>query len=99
MFWYEGPVMINETAIVQARRTLGQRLTACRQAAGLKQEDLALLVAYSRSTVANVETGRQRGGRAFWQRCDDALRADGGLVAAYEATEAELQRGKLDTAA
>ena len=65
--------MINQNAIIAARRTLGQRLAAFRQAAGYGQQEFAPLVHYSRSSLANVETGRQKGSRAFWQRCDGLL--------------------------
>jgi DNA-binding XRE family transcriptional regulator len=52
-----------------ALHALGHQLAACRRAAGLNQERLAALTDYSRSTVANVETGRQRVGPDFWRRC------------------------------
>jgi transcriptional regulator with XRE-family HTH domain len=83
--------MIDQVAILQARRALGEQLAAYRQAAGLKQEELAPLLHYGRSSVANVETGRQKGPQRFCQRCDEILGADGALLAAYEATEAGIQ--------
>lgn len=55
-----------------AWQALGRQLAASRRAAGLSQEQLAGLAAYSRSTVANVETGRQHVGREFWVQCDRA---------------------------
>lgn len=55
-------------AIVSARRELGCQLARCRSDAALTQLQLAELVAYSRTTVANVETGRQQAGRDFWER-------------------------------
>src|SRR5262245_43222217 len=84
--------MIDQTAILQARRTLGRQLADHRQAAGLRQEELATLVHYGRSSVANIETGRQKGSRPFWQRCDEILNTDGALLAAHEATEASIQQ-------
>ncbi|WP_346535599.1 hypothetical protein [Micromonospora sp. DPT] len=36
---------------------------------------------------ANVETGRQRVPRPFWQRCDQLLGANGTLIALYERTD------------
>jgi len=48
-----------------ARRALGAELAAYRAAAGYNQARLAQLTAYSRSTIANVETGRQRVPREF----------------------------------
>src|SRR5439155_26943542 len=49
VIWYEGPAMIDQSALSQARRALGHQLAAYRQAAGLKQEELAPLVHYGRS--------------------------------------------------
>ena len=39
----------------------------------MNQERLAALADYSRSTIANVETGRQHIGYEFWARCDEVL--------------------------
>src|SRR5205823_4575179 len=89
--------MIDQRAILDARRVLGRQLAAHRQAAGLRQEQLAPLVHYGRSSVANVETGRQKGSPAFWQRCDEVLDAGGVLVAAYEATEAAVQAQRQES--
>jgi transcriptional regulator with XRE-family HTH domain len=75
-------------AIEQARRALGVELAAHRQAAGYSQTRLASLVGYSRSTIANVEIGRQRVPQSFWERADNALRAGGDLVTANDEVEA-----------
>jgi hypothetical protein len=48
--------------------------------AGLSQTQLAEATEFSRSTVANVETGRQRVPRTFWERADKALRTGGVLA-------------------
>lgn len=69
-----------------AQRSLGERLAAFRRLAGLNQAQLAARVSYSRSTVANTETGRQRAPIDFWHRCDQTLGANGELVAACQAT-------------
>jgi transcriptional regulator with XRE-family HTH domain len=58
-----------------ARLALGRRLAALRQPAGYTQEAFAPLTGYGRSTLANVETGRQNVARGFWKRCADALAA------------------------
>jgi hypothetical protein len=47
---------------------------------------------FSRSTVANVETGRQQAPREFWQRCDDLLGARGDLLSAYDQLAAAIKR-------
>jgi hypothetical protein len=60
-------------AAAQARLALGRELAAARRAAGYTQATFAPLVGYSRSTVGNVETGRQHVPRTFWGRCDQVL--------------------------
>lgn len=66
------------------QQPLGRRLAAYRRTFGLTQEALAAKTGYSRSTIANVETGRQKGPRSFWQRCDDALGPDADLLRTYD---------------
>ncbi|MEV4691330.1 helix-turn-helix transcriptional regulator [Micromonospora echinospora] len=63
---------------------LGQMLARSRKAAGYTQETFAPLVRYGRSTIANVETGRQRVGRDFWTRSDELLGTDGRLSREYD---------------
>src|SRR6266545_7292729 len=85
--------MITPEAIAEARRQLGRQLAALRKAAGYSsQHDLAPLTFYGRSTIANVETGRQHAGRAFWQRCDEVLGTGGVLTAGYDEIEAMVAR-------
>ncbi len=78
-------------ATEMARRALGAELAAYRSAAGLSQARLAQLTSYSRSTIANVETGRQKVPRAFWERADTALRTGGVLAGAHDEMEASLR--------
>lgn len=68
-----------------ARHSLGRKLAEARGARSLLQKDIAERVHSTRSTVANVEAGRQMVDRVFWQRCDTALQAGGTLVADYDA--------------
>ena len=70
--------------VTQAWATLGQDLARSRRAAGYTQESFAPLVHYGRSTIANVETGRQRVGRNFWVACDTLLRTGGMLAKQYD---------------
>lgn len=77
-------VVSDSDAIAEARRALGALLAAFRRRAGLKQQDLAPQTGYGRSTVANVETGRQGASGFFWQRCDKVLEAEGALLRAHE---------------
>jgi len=80
--------------ITQARVVLGRQLAARRQAAGYNQTEFAPLTGYARSTVANVETGRQKVARDFWQRCDDAVGAGGALTARFDEIESMVRREK-----
>jgi tetratricopeptide (TPR) repeat protein len=77
-------LMINPETIAEAKRALGRHLVTRREAAELSQHQLEPRVQYSRSTIANVETGRQTCTRTFWERCDETLAAGGALLASYE---------------
>ncbi|MBM0274816.1 helix-turn-helix domain-containing protein [Micromonospora tarensis] len=70
--------------IAAAWLALGQMLARSRKAAGYTQETFAPLANYGRSTIANVETGRQRVGRNFWSRSDEILRTGGSLAREYD---------------
>src|SRR6266571_7837142 len=74
-----------------APRSRGQ-LAAFRRTAGYSQAELAALIDYSRSTIANVETGRQHVPPGFWKRADTALHADGALTESNDQVEAASQR-------
>jgi DNA-binding XRE family transcriptional regulator len=77
---------------VEARCALGAELAAYRRAAGYTQAEFAELIGYSRSTIANVETGRQRVPRLFWQSADTTLRAGGALLGGHDQVEAMARR-------
>lgn len=74
--------------VAEARKDLGRRLAGWRVGAGLTQVELARRTCYSRSAVANVETGRQHISRAFWQHADAVFGAGGALLAAFDQVEA-----------
>ncbi|HEX6469732.1 MAG TPA: helix-turn-helix transcriptional regulator [Streptosporangiaceae bacterium] len=74
--------MADDSVVATARRALGRQLAARRGAIGTTQAALAARLGYSRSTIANVETGRQRMSVDFWRSCDAAVSASGALVAA-----------------
>lgn len=76
--------MKDSDPIAEGSRTLGRHLAMLRRAAGHTQSTLAPLIHYHRSTIANVETGRQRVDRAFWARCDELLNTGGVLTRQYE---------------
>ncbi len=79
--------MRDSQTVEDARRSLGDELAAHRRAAGHSQAALAKLITYSRSTVANVETGRQHVQPNFWRRADEALHAGGALIEASNQIE------------
>ena len=84
--------MVRESdAVENARRALGAQLAACRHAAGYSQAGLAEVVGYSRSTVANVETGRQHVPLGFWKSADEAVHAEGALVRVNDEVEAAVK--------
>jgi DNA-binding XRE family transcriptional regulator len=72
-------------------RALGQQLAALRREAGLTQEDLAALMAFSRSTVSVAEIGHQPQSREFWAACDKALDTGGVLAAGCDQIHAVRQ--------
>jgi tetratricopeptide (TPR) repeat protein len=90
--------MIDPEAITEARRALGRQLAACREAAGLKQQELAPQIHYGRSTIANAEAGRSTCSAAFWERCDEALRAQGALLRAYNEFKALVRQQQAEVA-
>ncbi len=90
--------MITPGQVAEARRDLGRQLAALREGAGLTQVDLAARVNYSRSTIGNVETGRQKIPRGFCQRCDRELGADGVLLAVHDDVEALVRGYHMTTA-
>ncbi len=75
--------MITPNDVATAKLALGAKLAAFRHAAGLNQHGLAKLVITSRSSIANIESGRQVSTRDLWERCDAVLKADGALVHGY----------------
>ncbi|GIG55718.1 hypothetical protein Lfu02_00900 [Longispora fulva] len=76
--------MADPEQLRKAKIELGQRLAAHRKAAGLTQALLGPRVNYVRSTIANVEVGRQNVPREFWAACDRELGADGDLIGAFD---------------
>jgi DNA-binding transcriptional regulator YiaG len=74
--------------VAEARKDLGRRLAAWRMKSGLTQVELARRTRYSRSTVANMETGRRPFSRLFWHRVDAVFGAGGELLAAFDQMDA-----------
>jgi transcriptional regulator with XRE-family HTH domain len=71
---------------------LGERLATLRNVARLSQSELAPLVGYSRSTIANAETGRRPAARDFWEHCDQVLDTGGVLAHQYDELKALRER-------
>lgn len=84
--------------VTEARAQLGTQLAALRVAAGYTQETFALKTAfYGRSSIANIETGRQTAPQDFWTLCDKLLNAEGLLAREHDRivqlrTSSALQR-------
>ena len=73
-----------------AARALSGALAALRRAAGLTQPGLAALAGYSVTTVGHAETGRLWQARAFWEKTDLILAAEGELTRRHDAYSAGL---------
>lgn len=71
--------------VLELRLALGQGLSACRQEAGWTQRKLANELNYHPTAISHLEAGRHPAPRAFWERADGLLAADGVLLTAYEA--------------
>ncbi|MGH3754344.1 MAG: helix-turn-helix domain-containing protein [Pseudonocardiaceae bacterium] len=80
--------MRNRAGLDQSWVQLGQRLAASRRAARLSQTALGGLIGCVRSTVSHIERARRRSDRTFWRLADQHCRADGALLATFDALEA-----------
>ncbi|MFI9643578.1 helix-turn-helix domain-containing protein [Micromonospora sp. NPDC051925] len=83
------------------KRALGRRLGRWRRTRGLTQDDVARRVHSTRSTVANVESGRQVVDRVFWAQCESLLQAGGELISGYDeyrSLEVRHQQEKAEAA-
>ncbi|MEU5099565.1 helix-turn-helix transcriptional regulator [Streptomyces sp. NPDC020996] len=76
-------------------RTFGAVVQALREHAGLSRAELAVLVQYSKHTVASVELGRRMPDQAFIERAEEALGNTGALRKAAR----HLTRGEAGLAA
>ncbi|MFI9641121.1 helix-turn-helix domain-containing protein [Micromonospora sp. NPDC051925] len=77
-------IFVDPQQISDVKRALGQGLAGWRRRRGLTQDDVARRVHSTRSTVANVESGRQVVDRVFWVQCDSLLQAGGELITGYD---------------
>ncbi|MGH3770336.1 MAG: helix-turn-helix transcriptional regulator [Pseudonocardiaceae bacterium] len=83
--------MVEQLTVTAARQSFGKQLAGLRGAANLTQYEFAKLVGFSRSTVANIERGRQHPSPAFCRKSDEVLSTGGVLRAALDELE-ELRR-------
>lgn len=90
--------MITPEVIAESRRMLGRQLASYREAAGMNQQELAPIINYGRSTIANAETGYSTCSRIFWERCDQALQASGAILSGYDDLIGMIRQQRLDTA-
>jgi len=87
-----------EPADITARRqALGERLAVFREAADLRQGELARLVFRDRTTVNHIEKGRARGDEQFWRDADHAVNASGTLLRTFRELEAARQAHERQT--
>lgn len=59
LLWSGGPAPSREKAIEAIYTQLGQRIREAREATGLSQKDLAYLITVERTSITNIESGRQ----------------------------------------
>jgi predicted kinase/transcriptional regulator with XRE-family HTH domain len=88
----------NADAIADCRADLGRQLAEYRLAGSYSQSELAKRIDYARSTVANVEIGRQNVSRQFWERCEAALDAHGALLEGFANLQACIAERHKDRA-
>ena len=81
--------------LTMAQRKLGEQLSAFRKASKYSQERLAMSVGYSRSSITNIETGRQQADERFWSKCDEELSANGQLLTVFHQLEVLRRQAHL----
>lgn len=82
--------MRESEAVAALRRDLGRQLAIRRKAAGYVQRELGVLVGYSRTAIANAETGGTKVGRQLWQRADQVLQTGELFSRGYERIQAQI---------
>jgi len=83
-------VVRESDAVAAMGRELGRQLAARRNAAGYVQRELGVVTGYSRTAIANAETGGARVGRQFWEHADLALGTGELFVRGYDRIRAQL---------
>jgi transcriptional regulator with XRE-family HTH domain len=85
-------------AVAALRRDLGRQLAERRKAAGYVQREFGALVGYSRTAVANAETGHARIGRQLWERADRVLGTGELFACGFERIRARASAAALAAA-
>jgi DNA-binding XRE family transcriptional regulator len=81
--------VVREPDDIAAKRVaLGEQLAALREAADMRQGELARVVFRDRTTVVHIEKGRARADEQFWIAADDAVKAGGVLLKAFRELDA-----------
>jgi transcriptional regulator with XRE-family HTH domain len=76
----DADALVETAPLLNALRDL---LVAMRSSARLTQKQLGRRIGYSRSTVAGAESLSRVPAESFWNKCDDALAANGAMRGAY----------------
>jgi transcriptional regulator with XRE-family HTH domain len=76
--------------VAAMRRELGRQLADRRKAAGYLQRELGVLVGYSRTAIANAETGATSTGRQLWKRADQVLGTGELFARGYDRIQAQI---------
>lgn len=80
-----GGLASERAKVVVLRRSLGGHLAMYRRAAGVAQPELARAIGRTRSTVSKIEHGTRTMPEALWKTADELCRAEGALLAEYQA--------------
>jgi transcriptional regulator with XRE-family HTH domain len=91
--------IVRESEEVAAlRRDLGHQLAERRKAAGYVQREFGALLGYSRTAVANAETGHARIGRQLWERADRVLDTGELFSRGFDRLQAQASAGSRASA-
>ena len=82
--------MRQSDAVAAVRRELGRQLADRRKTAGYLQRELGALVGYSRTAIANAETGATSIGRQLWERADQVLGTGELFARGYDRIQAQI---------
>jgi transcriptional regulator with XRE-family HTH domain len=93
------PAVLRAAELEDGFTALGASLRKWRVAAEMTQTDLAEGICYSRSTVTNVEIGKQPVRRESWRRADQHVGAGGVLLEEFDHLNESAQLARANAAA